>query len=223
MTTTTAATTATETRKATTAGVRLPLGLIGAGTLALTAVELLNPGYDLVGEALSRYVHGTAGGLLPAGLLAVGAASAVLAARLRAGAGRIVVAVWAAGILIAGVFPADPPGHHHRPSASELVHGNAAFLAFAALPVAALLLRRTLTAALPRLRTALNALTAASLLSTAALAVFLADVMDGGPSLGLGGAPTLLGLVERLVLAADFAWVAVALVATATGERGRRA
>ncbi|MGW4055672.1 DUF998 domain-containing protein [Streptomyces sp. NPDC004779] len=205
------------------AGVRFPLALIGAGALAMAAVELLNPGYDLVSEALSRYVHGTAGVLLPAALLAVGAASAVLAARLRGGAGRVAVALWAAGIMIAGVFPADPPGHHHRPSTSELVHGSAAFLAFAALPAAALLLRRTLTAARPRLRTALNALALASLLGTAALAVLLADVMDGGPSLGLGGAPTLLGLVERLVLAADLAWVAVALHATRTGERGRRA
>ncbi|MFJ5707059.1 DUF998 domain-containing protein [Streptomyces sp. NPDC093105] len=206
----------------TTTGVRAPLALIGTGALALTAVELLNPGYDPLSETLSRYVHGTAGLLLPAGLLAVAAASAVLAARLR-GAGRTAVGLWAAGILVAGLFPADPPGHHHRPSLSELVHGNAAFLAFAALPAAALLLRRTLTAARPRLRTALNALTVVSLLGTAALAVLLADVMDGGPSLGLLGAPTLLGLVERLVLAADFGWVAVALLATATGGRGRRA
>ncbi|MFF9145561.1 DUF998 domain-containing protein [Streptomyces sp. NPDC014861] len=212
----------TTARRATAARVRVPLGLIGAGALAMAAVELLNPGYDPVSEVLSRYVHGIAGPLLPAALLAVGAASAVLAARLRAGAGRVAVALWAAGIMIAGVFPADPPGHHHRPSTSELVHGSAAFLAFAALPVAALLLRRTLAAARPRSRTALDALAAASLLGTTVLAVLLVDVMDGGPSLGVAGAPTLLGLVERLVIAADLAWVAVALVVTGAGERGRR-
>ncbi|MFE6227661.1 DUF998 domain-containing protein [Microtetraspora glauca] len=210
--------------RTTTAGVRAGLALIGAGTLALTTLELVNPGHALLSEALSRYVHGTAGLLLPAGLLAVAAASALLAARLTGhGAGRIAVAAWTAGILVAGLFPADPPGHHHRPSLSELVHGNAAFLAFAALPAAALLLRRRLVAARPRLRTALDALTAVSLLGTSALAVLLADVMDGGPSLGLLGAPTLLGLAERIVLAADFGWVAVALLATAAGERGRRA
>ncbi|GAA3058027.1 hypothetical protein GCM10017562_23670 [Streptomyces roseofulvus] len=209
--------------RTTTAGVRAPLALIGGGVLALTAVELLNPRHDPLSEALSRYVHGTAGLLLPAGLLAVAAASAVLAARIEAGAGRIAVAAWTVGILIAGIFPADPPGRHHRPSLSELVHGNAAFLAFAALPAAALLLRRGLTATRPRMRTALDALTLVSLLGTAALAVLLADVMDGGPSLGLFGAPTLLGLVERIVLAADFGWVAAALLATAAGKRGRRA
>ncbi|MDX2290973.1 MULTISPECIES: DUF998 domain-containing protein [Streptomyces] len=209
--------------RTTTAGVRAPLALIGGGVLALTAVELLNPRLDPLSEALSRYVHGTAGLLLPAGLLAVAGASAVLAARIEAGAGRIAVAAWTVGILIAGIFPADPPGRHHRPSLSELVHGNAAFLAFAALPAAALLLRRGLTATRPRMRTALDALTLVSLLGTAALAVLLADVMDGGPSLGLFGAPTLLGLVERIVLAADFGWVAAALLATAAGKRGRRA
>ncbi|WP_411076556.1 DUF998 domain-containing protein [Streptomyces sp. cmx-4-7] len=226
----------TATNTAPAAGVRAPLTLIGTGALAMVAVEGLNPQYDLVGETLSRYVHGTAGWLLPAALLAVGAASAVLAVRLGAGtrrAGRAALVVWTAGILVAALFPADPPGHWRRPSLSELVHGNAAFLAFAALPTAALLLRGTLVARRPGLRTAcarpahglrtaLNALTTASVTGTAALAVFLADVMDGGPSWGLGGAPTLVGLVERLVLAADFGWVALALVAVGSrGEQGR--
>ncbi|MFE7563908.1 DUF998 domain-containing protein [Kitasatospora sp. NPDC057500] len=130
--------------------------------------------------------------------------------------------MWTAGILVAALFPADPPGHRGHPSPSELVHGNAAFLAFAALPAAALLLRGTLTARRPGLRTALNALAVASVATTAALAVFMVDVMDGGPSLGLGGAPTLLGLVERLVLAADIGWVALAVAATGTrDEQGR--
>ncbi|WP_411070647.1 DUF998 domain-containing protein [Streptomyces sp. cmx-4-25] len=237
----------TATNTAPAAGVRAPLTLIGTGALAMVAVEGLNPQYDLVSETLSRYVHGTAGWLLPAALLAVGAASAVLAVRLGAGtrrAGRAALVVWTAGILVAALFPADPPGHWRRPSLSELVHGNAAFLAFAALPTAALLLRGTLVARRPGLRTAcarpahglrtacarpahglrtaLNALTTASVTGTAALAVFLADVMDGGPSWGLGGAPTLVGLVERLVLAADFGWVALALVAVGSrGEQGR--
>ncbi|MGY3336015.1 hypothetical protein ACVW0K_002114 [Streptomyces filamentosus] len=203
-----------------------PLALIGAGVLAMTAVELLNPRYDLVSETLSRYVHGTAGWLLPASLLAVAAASALLTARLWGTGGRAARAalvVWTAGILVAGLFPADPPGHYHRPSPSELVHGNAAFLAFAALPTAAVLLRRALAARRPRLRPALTALAAASVLTTAALAVFLVDVMDGGPSLGFAGAPTPVGLVERLVLAADLGWLVLALAAGPGRGRTRRA
>ncbi|MGW1844472.1 DUF998 domain-containing protein [Streptomyces sp. NPDC001966] len=218
----------TATNTAPAAGVRAPLTLIGIGALAMAAVETLNPEYDLVSETLSRYVHGTAGWLLPAALLAAGAASAVLAVRLGAGtrraerAGRAALVVWTAGILVAALFPADPPGHWNRPSLSELVHGSAAFLAFAALPAAAVLLRGTLTTLRPGLRTALNTLTAASVTATAALAVLLADVMDGGPSLGLGGVPTFVGLVERLVLAADFGWIALAAAAAgARIERGR--
>ncbi|MFE1409828.1 DUF998 domain-containing protein [Streptomyces sp. NPDC085524] len=207
----------TATNTAPAAGVRAPLILIGTGASAMAAVEMLNPGYDLVSETLSRYVHGTAGWLLPAALLAVGAASAGLAVRLGAAtrrAGRAALVVWAAGILVAALFPADPPGHWSRPSLSELVHGSAAFLAFAALPAAAVLLRGTLVARRTDLRTALNASTLASVAATAVLAVFLIDVMDGGPSLGWGGAPTLVGLVERLVLAVDLGWIALALAAT---------
>ncbi|MFC8537460.1 DUF998 domain-containing protein [Streptomyces sp. NPDC057249] len=215
----------TITATASAARARLPLALIGTAGLAMTAVEALNPDYDLVSETLSRYVHGTAGWLLPAALLAVGAASAALVVRLGAGvrrAGRAALLVWTIGVLVAALFPADPPGRWSRPSLSELVHGNAAFLAFAALPTAAVLLRGRLAVRRPGLRTALSAFTAASVTTTAGLAVYLADVMDGGPSLGLGDAPTPVGLVERLVLAADLGWVALALVAVgARGERGR--
>ncbi|MEC4573852.1 DUF998 domain-containing protein [Streptomyces virginiae] len=207
------------------AGVRAPLALIGSGVLAMAVLEALNPEYDLIGETISRYVHGTAGWLLPAALLAAGAASAVLAVRLGTGAGRAgraALAVWTVGILVAALFPADPPGQWGRPSPSELVHGNAAFLAFAALPTAALLLRRALAGWRPGLRTALSILTAASVTTTAALAVFLVDVMHGGPSLGPAGAPTLVGLVERLVIAADFGWIALATVAVGSRqEQGR--
>ncbi|MEU8943293.1 MULTISPECIES: DUF998 domain-containing protein [Streptomyces] len=104
----------TATNTALAAGVRTPLALIGIGALAMAAVETLNPQYELVSETLSRYVHGTAGWLVPAALLAVGTASAILAVRLGAGtrrAGRAALAVWAAGILVAGFFPADPPGN----------------------------------------------------------------------------------------------------------------
>ncbi|TRV77008.1 DUF998 domain-containing protein [Streptomyces sp. 130] len=215
----------TATDTASPVGVRASLTLIGIGALAMAALEMLNPEYDLVSETLSRYVHGTAGWLLPAALLAVGAASAVLVVRLGAGtgrAGRAALVVWTGAIMVAGLFPADPPGHWSRPSLSELVHGNAAFLAFAALPTAAVLLRGTLAARRPALRTALSTLTVVSGTATAALAVLLVDVMDGGPSLGLGGAPTLVGLVERLVLAADFGWIALAVAAAgARGQQGR--
>jgi hypothetical protein len=96
------------------------------------------------------------------------------------------------------VFPADPPGRWDQPSVSDMVHGTAALVAFAAFPVAALMLSR----AVPRGRPV--AIGSAAL--TVAFAVFLADVMDG-PSLGAGGAPTLLGLVERVLIAVNLTWL----------------
>ncbi|WP_078848811.1 DUF998 domain-containing protein [Streptomyces sp. NRRL F-4428] len=215
----------TATNTACVAGVRPPLALVGIAGLAMAVLEALNSEYELVGETISRYVHGTAGWLLPAALLAVGTASAVLTIRLGTGArraGRAALAVWTVGILVAALFPADPPGQWGRPSPSELVHGNAAFLAFAALPTAAVLLRRALADWRPGLRTALSLFTAASVTTTAALAVFLVDVMHGGPSLGAVGAPTLVGLVERLVIAVDLGWIALATVAMGSRqEQGR--
>ncbi|MCB5164743.1 hypothetical protein LG634_07835 [Streptomyces bambusae] len=78
--------TSTNTRPA--GGGRAPIVLLGAGALAMAALETLNPGYSMVSETLSRYVHGTAGRLLPAALPAVGAASAVLTVRIGAATGR---------------------------------------------------------------------------------------------------------------------------------------
>ncbi|WOX20132.1 DUF998 domain-containing protein [Streptomyces solicathayae] len=193
---------------------------------AIAAADLLNPQYSPVSEAVSRYVNGSAGWLVTLALVAIGAASALLAARLgrlpgggvARRTGRTALAVWAGGVLVAAVFPADPPGHWSRPTLSEMVHGTAAMPAFVALPLAALVLAGPLGARWPAGRTALRALAAASVVTTVALAVCLVDVMDG-PSLGVGSAPTLVGLVERLAIAADLAWLALAATAVSTGIR----
>ena len=125
---------------------------------------------------------------------------------------------------MAGLFPADPPGRWGRPSTSDLIHGTAALPAFLALPLAATVSLRGLMTVWPTARRALLAVTTASVVTTVALAVFLVDVMSGGPSLGLGGAPTLVGLVERLAITANVAWVALAAVAVSRDRRdgGRR-
>ena len=206
---------------------------LAAACAAIAATDVLNPQYSPVSEVVSRYVNGSVGWLVTLALLAIGVASAALTARLgrlsgpstgRTAArrtGRAALAVWAVGVLVAAAFPADPPGRWSRPSVSEMVHGAAAWPAFVALPVAALLLTGSLAARWPVGRTALFAATAASVLTTVALAVCLVDVMDG-PSLGLGSAPTLVGLVERLAIAADLAWLALAATATAPRVRDDR-
>lgn len=193
----------------------------GVTAAAIAAADVLNPRYSPVSEVVSRYVNGTAGWLVTVAILSMGAGSAVLVAllgRLGVRRGRWALAAWAAGVLVAGVFPADPPGRWSRPSAADLVHGTAAWLAFAVFPVAAVLLTGPLSAWWRAGRTGLVWSAAASVLTTVVLAVFMVDVMDG-PSLGAGGAPTLLGLVERFAIAANLAWLALAGVAVARARR----
>jgi hypothetical protein len=195
-------------------------GLLGLTAATIAAADLLNPQYSPLSEVVSRYVNGTAGWLVTLAILSMGAASAVLLGLLRGRgtgwrAGRWALAVWTAGVLVAGLFPADPPGRWSNPSTSDMLHGTAAWLAFLAFPVAALTLSGKLGAA----RAALRGLAVASALATAALVVCMADVMSG-PSLGVGGAPTLLGLVERLLIAVDLIWLGLAGLA-ATSRCGK--
>ncbi|MFG2334146.1 DUF998 domain-containing protein [Streptomyces sp. NPDC048604] len=205
---------------------RATVAALAVASASIAAADVLTPQYSPVSEVVSRYVNGSAGWLVTLALIAIGTASVALTVRLgrvpgRSAArrtGRAALAVWSCGVLVAAVFPADPPGRWSRPSVSEMVHGTAAWPAFVALPVAALLLTGPMAARWPSGRAALRAATAASVLTTLALAVCLVDVMDG-PSLSLGSAPTLVGLVERLALAADLAWLALA--ATALPARSR--
>ncbi|MEU4427060.1 DUF998 domain-containing protein [Actinoplanes sp. NPDC024001] len=184
--------------------IRVPLAVAAA---AIVTADVVNPRYSPVSETVSRYVNGNAGWLITVAILGIGLASAVLAAMVR-GPGRWALAVWAGGLLVAGLFPADPPGRWSRPSVSEMVHGTAAWVALAAFPVAAVLLTRA--AALSHRRGVLIGLTAASVVATAALFVVLGDVMDG-PSLTVAGTP-VVGLVERVVLAVDMVWLGIAAV-----------
>lgn len=197
-----------------TSRMHLPvIALTAAAAVAFAAADLLNPGYDPIAETASRYVNGTAGWLIPTALVALAAAAVALHRRLRGGAGRVALLVFAAGVGIAALFPADPPGQYHRPSTSELVHGLAAWAAFIALPVAALLLTRTIAAGADRRRLRIAAW--ATVAATGVFAVFLIDVM-GGPSLRIGASESLVGLTERIALAADLVWLALA--ATSAGR-----
>ncbi|MFE1345393.1 DUF998 domain-containing protein [Streptomyces sp. NPDC058757] len=197
-------------------GSRTVLAATGTAAVAIAAADLLTPEYSPVTEVISRYVNGPAGWMVTTALCLIAGASGLLVALLRrAGApraGRWAAGAWAAGVAVAAVFPADPPGRWSRPSTSDLVHGTAATPAFLALPVAALLLHRWLARRWTRGAVALRAVLGASLASTVLLLVCLVDVMDG-PSLGTATVPTLVGLVERIAVAAALAWVALAAVA----------
>jgi hypothetical protein len=198
------------------------IAALGIASVAIAGADVLNPGFNPLSEPISRYVNGTAGWLITVAILGIGAASAVLVGLLRrltglgvgGRIGRWALASWAGGVLVAGVFPADPPGRWSRPSTAELIHGCSAWLAFAAFPVAAVLLTLALSARIGPGRTLRAGSAAASVIATVVLAVLLVDVMDG-PSLGFGRVPTLVGAVERVTIAANLAWLAVAAVAVA--------
>jgi hypothetical membrane protein len=189
------------------------VGIVGVIVFAgaVLILHLVQPGLDPRDEAVSYYVHGPFGWVLTVGLILLGIGSMSLVfglARLVEGrwgrAGRWLVGVWGLGVLLGGVFPADPPGHWNEPpSLAGMIHGNAAMLAFLALPAGALCLARTFRQD-PRWRphgSLFRALAAAAALS---LVLFMASL---APVFVRPGPPVLLGLSERLLLAAYAAWL----------------
>lgn len=178
------------------------VALLGVSAAAIVVADAINPEVDPAGEMVSRYVNFTAGWLITVALLGIGVASAGVTWLVRAGAGRIALGCWAVGVLVAGVFPADPPGQWDRASTSDMVHGAAAWTAFAVFPVAAVLLGRT---------RALRWLAVVSAVTTVVFAVFMIDVMDGPSMAGIGA-------VERALILVNLVWLAIAAV---RGERGR--
>jgi Protein of unknown function (DUF998) len=192
----------------------------GCFAVAVLALHLLQPGLSPLNEAVSCYVHGTHGWLLTVGLLAWGLGSGALlvglarTVRIRVGkAGIWGLAVWSVGVLIGGLFPADPPGHWDKPpSVAGLIHGNAALVAFIALPIAAFMLARGLRR-VPEWRRI------AGVLYTLAIATFvslIAFFMSLVPVLVSPGPPILLGLTERILLAVYVAWIGVAAIGLRT-------
>jgi hypothetical protein len=183
--------------------------VLGGAFAAIVAVDLLNPQYDPVVEPASRYVHGTAGWLIVVSLLAIGVTSMVLVSRLgrphlagrAARIGRWALATWAGGVLVAAVFPADPPGQWSHPSVSDTVHGLSAWVALTAFPIGAVALTRAIGWPVRLVVPAIL-----SVAATVILVVFFVDVI-GGPTL-----PTIFGLLERLTIAANVVWLSVATV-----------
>jgi hypothetical membrane protein len=206
------------------------LAIAGSATFVVTVIALhvLQPDLSPRDEAVSYYVHGPFGWLLTVGLIGLGIGSGGLVAGLgrtlrgrRSSIGRWLVSVWAVGVTLGGVFPADQRGHWNQPpSLAGLIHGNAAMLAFFALPIGALLLGRSFLDDQewrPRARL-LFWLALAAALSLAAFMVSLAPVfIRPGP-------PILLGATERLLLAVYVAWLAAVgfclLVSSDRGDQG---
>jgi hypothetical protein len=195
----------------------IALAALGGYLVFTGAADLANPGWSPVETMVSHYVHARAGRSIPAALLSLAAASALLLTLIpRTGrtvrAGAVLLAAWTAALVTGAIFPADPYGSWDRPpTVPGMLHGTAAMIAFLALPAAAILLTRAWRRD-PRWQPVARPLTVTAAVSTLAyltLAVLFADVTDG-PSLTIGSWESLIGLAERLTLWSYVAWLAVA-------------
>jgi hypothetical membrane protein len=196
-------------------------GVLGGLVLPLigfAVADLINPDWSPVETMISHYVHAPHGGwLIPLGMLSMAVASGTLtwlaAAHTRGGrVGCALLGVWTAGLVVAGVFPADPPGEWDRPpTVAGMLHGVAALLAVAALPVAAVVLSRVWRRD-PRWRPNAGGPAVAAALSVAAFVPFMITFVDvlGGPSLAVGAWSTVTGLAERVMVWAYVGWLVVA-------------
>jgi hypothetical membrane protein len=190
-------------------------GVAGVGVFvaSVAVLHFLQPELSPWDVAISDYVHGAYGWLLTLGLVAVGVGSLLLVVGLARGvhgrwasAGRLLVLLWALGQLLAGIFPTDSTRHWSEPpSFSGIVHGNAALLAFLALPAGALILLRSFRDD-PRWQASARGLLALAVASLITLVLFGASL---APALVRHGLPVLLGLTERLMLAVYAAWLTV--------------
>jgi hypothetical protein len=196
----------------------------GFFAVAVLALHLLQPELSPLNYAVSFYVHGAQGWIFTAGLLAWGLGSAALLlglARsirihgrihitiLAGNAGLLGLAVWSAGVLMSGIFHADLPAQqYYSPSTIGLIHENAARVAFAALPIAALLLSHGLRR-VPEWRRTAGVLYFCAVMIVVSLIVFFASLLPISDSLR---PPILFGLTERMLLAVYAAWLCAAAI-----------
>jgi hypothetical protein len=197
----------------------------GCFVVAVLALHLIQPELSPLNYAVSYYVRGSQGWLFTAGLLSWGIGSAALFLGLaqsirihgsvlghirgRIRAGLSALALWSAGVLATGLFSADPPDQWDKPpSATALIHENAARVSFIALPIAALLLSHGLRRA-PEWRRTASVLYSFAVMIMISLIVFFASLLPLSDSLR---PPILFGLTERILIAAYAAWLCAAAI-----------
>jgi hypothetical protein len=170
--------------------------VLGGALVALGSMLLLDlvnlDVFDPVAVMVSYYVHARAGGLVTLVGLGCAVAAFALVPRLRRPGA---VAVFGAGMLVAGLVPTQPFGQWDHQSVATVVHGIGGWAAFVAIPVAAWRSRREVPGWPGAVAAAMVVL----------LAIGTVDAMDGPDLLG-----HVLGLVERVLVVAELTWLVLA-------------
>ncbi len=174
---------------------------------ALVSLHFLRPEYDPTKRFMSEYAVGPYGYLMTAALLGLGIGSVALSLGIgralkpsRASqAGKILLGVWAAGMLTSGLFTTDLTGD--PTTTSGAIHSTAAFVAFPSLIASIFLLSRGFER-----DTRWRGLRSPSrILGLAVLGTFVFSFLG---SWALGG----LGTGQRIFAAATLLWLLVTAV-----------
>jgi hypothetical protein len=172
-----------------------------------------SPGYDPMRLPVSLLSLGDGGwrqvaNFLVDGVLLLGFAAGVYRALQEHGtpstAGPLLLAIFAVGVIGAGVFSADPgggfpPGARYEPSLHGTLHDLVSLIVFTILPVACLLFARRFAAWDERGWAIYSAITGALL---AALFVLMLIGFNGS-----GGISTVAGLIQRVWIVAGWGWL----------------
>ncbi|GMK38927.1 hypothetical protein PCCS19_19810 [Paenibacillus sp. CCS19] len=191
-------------------------------TIFIVLLHMLQPEVTFLYDAMSYYVHGPGGWLLPASLTALGLGSLTLSLELvrrtrgKLGyAGITCLALWGISLLIAAVFPTDPIGSWDKlPSTSGMIHFAAAIVSFIFLVIAVTLLTRKLGND-PRWSTVKKSMVWLAGLTAVSFLLLMVSIVSIFAS---SGAPLYFGLTERLFIFIGAGWIGLAAAGLRQGS-----
>jgi hypothetical protein len=184
--------------------------LVIAGAVCFTciviALHFLRPDLDPIGQPASRYAVGPYAILMTiaffclsmaSGALVVGLSQA-LSPRARSGAGLTFLALWAAGVFVSMIFPMD--AEEAAKTLAGAIHNIAGPLTFLSMSIGTILLswRFKLDDHWQSLHR--SALVLSLVIMVGFVATFLSFIMHSG----------LLGVLQRITLAAIITWILLA-------------
>jgi hypothetical protein len=192
--------------------------------LHLSATDPIEPSGWTISDYVVSLPHGTLLFALTTGALAIGAGALAHGLDPVPGTGRIraLLGVWAAGLLVAAVFPTNLRGTPQNLSSN--IHLFAGAVAFATLPIAAWLLARRLRRDPGRSGTGRRSASAAVLGGSALVGGLLSAALIGNRLPGVFGATELMlppGILQRVAGAAQIVLLAVAAIAVLRSRPAR--